>query len=45
MRKISSDAAAALMSYKKFKRGNTKVVLDAAKPSAAYLYLFGNMIA
>jgi hypothetical protein len=45
MRKISKDAAAALMSYKKFKRGNTKVVLDAAKPSAAYLYLFGNMIA
>ena len=43
MRKISSDAAAALMSYKKFKRGNTQVTVD--ESGAAYLYLFGNMIA
>jgi len=43
MRKISSDAAAALMSYKKFKRSNTQVKVD--ESGAAYLYLFGNMIA
>ena len=43
MRKISSDAAAALMSYKKFKRSNTQVTVD--ESGAAYLYLFGNMIA
>ena len=43
MRKISKDAAAALMSYKKFKRSNTQVTVD--ESGAAYLYLFGNMIA
>ena len=31
------------MSYKKFKRSNTQVKVD--KSGAAYLYLFGNMIA
>ena len=42
-RKISRDAASALMSYKKFKRSNTQVTVD--ESGAAYLYLFGNMIA
>ena len=43
MRKVSGLASKALMSYKKFKRGNTKVEVDSE--GAAYLYLFGNLIA
>ena len=41
--KISKDAARALMSHKKFKRGNTWVSVDDS--GAAYLILFGNTIA
>lgn len=43
MRKVSGLASKALMSYKKFKRGNTKVEVDSE--GAAYLKLFGNTIA
>lgn len=43
MRKVSRLASKALMSYKKFKQGNTKVEVDSE--GAAYLYLFGNLIA
>ena len=43
MRKISKDAARALMSHKKFKRDNTWVSVDDS--GAAYLILFGNTIA
>ena len=42
-RKISRDAARALMSYKDFKRSNTRVTVDPS--GAAYLQLFGNCIA
>tara|TARA_R100000697_G_scaffold57268_1_gene70410 strand:+ start:1133 stop:1531 length:399 start_codon:yes stop_codon:yes gene_type:complete len=42
-RQISRDAASALMARKKFKRSNTQVKVD--ESDAAYMYLFGNLIA
>jgi len=43
MREVSRLASKALMSHKKFKRGNTRVEVDS--DGAAYLKLFGNTIA